>query len=237
MLQQMQQNQVSGTSDASGFFSSLNSRGREVLGRTQRKRNLRKNYHLFHEGDSANMFFEIKKGLARTCRLSAGAKDQTFEINREGDIIGLRDCLTENKYNRSCVCMMDTEVFVYSLADLKEIMKVDPAFQQKVLRYMAESWCAAENRVHSLCTKGVHGRLAELLLSLPRKQGDEVKLDFTRETMASMLGTSTETIIRALSDFKARNWVDVNKGLARITNRLELARVAGLEEVRTAVAV
>ncbi|MCE9596740.1 MAG: Crp/Fnr family transcriptional regulator [Spirochaetia bacterium] len=218
-----------------GFFSRLTKSGSAVLERIRRKRILRKNHHLLHEGDDAGQFFEIVQGMVRIYRTTREAKEQTLEIHRAGDLAGLRDCLGQTTFHHSAVCMEDCEVYVYTLANLQEILAADPAFHRVIASWLASGWVASENRVHSLCTKPVHGRLAELILSLG-SQNDSICFDFTRETLASLLGTSTETIIRALSDFKSRHWIEVEKRSVRICNPAELMRLAEMHDRGLAVA-
>lgn len=217
------------------FFANLNKAGQAALDRIRRQRLLRKNHHLLHEGDPSTQFFEIVRGVVRIYRTTADAKEQTLEIRRSGDLVGLRDCLARTPYNYTAVCMEECEVYVYTLANLQEILGCDPSFSNALIDWLASSWIASEKRVHSLCTKPVHGRLAEFILSIEADQ-DRICFDYTRETLASMLGTSTETIIRALSDLKSRGWIEIEKRYVRICDRKELMRLAELQERNMAVA-
>lgn len=53
----------------------------------------------------------------------------------------------------------------------------------------------------------------------------EVEFPLTRETVASLIGTTTESVIRTLSDFKARGWIEFANGKIRIINEKELIRL------------
>jgi CRP/FNR family transcriptional regulator len=78
---------------------------------------------------------------------------------------------------------------------------------------MAKEWRESESQVVSLGTKQVHSKLAELLITLKDAAGgsDEIEIKMTREVLASIIGTTTETLVRALTDFKNRNIVHVEK--------------------------
>ncbi len=53
----------------------------------------------------------------------------------------------------------------------------------------------------------------------------EVEFPLTRETVATLIGTTTESVIRTLSDFKARGWIEFQGSRIRILNEAELKRL------------
>ena len=110
----------------------------------------------------------------------------------------------------------------------KSLIKADDQFQIEIVKYLAEEWKGIENHVHSMGTKQVHSRLAELLILFHVASGtdEEVSINVTREVMASCIGTTKETIIRSLTDFKDRNWIRIEKNKIEILNKKALSRLA-----------
>lgn len=53
----------------------------------------------------------------------------------------------------------------------------------------------------------------------------EVRMDLTRELVGSLLGTTTESVIRTLSDFRDRGWISLGKGKVTLTKRDELEKL------------
>ncbi len=79
-------------------------------------------------------------------------------------------------------------------------------------------------------TKKLHARLAELLLLLADE--DETRtISLTRELMSTMVGSTTETIVRALSDFKDRKWVEVEKNRITLLDRAALKEMAQVDQL------
>ena len=69
------------------------------------------------------------------------------------------------------------------------------------MKYLAEEWKEMENHVHSMGTKQIHSRLAELLITFHGASGSddtELNINVTREVMATCIGTTTETLIHYL---------------------------------------
>lgn len=110
-------------------------------------------------------------------------------------------------------------------------MKDDPNLQLEILKQMAIEWKQLEDQTVALGTKQVHSKLAELLISFQTasENGTEIELNLTREIMASMVGTTTETLVRALSDFKNRDWIEIQKNRIRFLNMEALRGISNLE--------
>ena len=102
------------------------------------------------------------------------------------------------------------------------------------MKYLAEEWKETENHVHSMGTKQIHSRLAELLITFhdaTAQKDPELNINVTREVMASCIGTTTETLIRSLADFKDRNWIKIEK------NKIELLNLKALYSLSEASVV
>ena len=168
---------------------------------------------IFKETEKIMGFYCIKSGLVRTYKTSGAGKEQTFQIAGKGKWLGFRDIISGEESNHSSVCL---------------------EFQIEVMKYLAEEWKEMENHVHSMGTKQIHSRLAELLITFHGAAGSddpELNINVTREVMATCIGTTTETLIRALADFKDRNWIKIEK------NKIELLNLKALYNLSEASAV
>ncbi|MCC5815765.1 MAG: Crp/Fnr family transcriptional regulator [Leptospira sp.] len=189
-----------------------------------------KNSLIFKTGDPATGFYFLKKGLVRSFKQSAG-KEQTFHIRGPGDWIGFRDALAGDVYFHSTECLEDVEACFIDKILAQHLIHDDVNFQTEVFRQMAKEWRESETQVVSLGTKQVHSKLAELLLTLKKGSGgsSELELKITREVLASIIGTKTETLVRALTDFKNRDIVRVDKNRIIINNTDALLTLSEIE--------
>lgn len=213
------------------LLAHINMAGRDLVLKSAVERRFPKNHILFHEGDSVNFFYIVKSGMLRTCRSGSNSKEHILDIYRAGDIVGLRETLAGGNHPHSCVCMHETIVAVIDATIIFQLLQIDPHFNSFLFMHLAKESRSTEDRLYSLATKSVHERLAELIMQMHEKNnGKEFAVDFTREAMASMLGTSTETVVRALSDFKARQWIATSKETMRVLNPHELSKLASLSD-------
>ncbi len=180
---------------------------------------------IFKESEKMSGFYCIQSGLVRTFKTSGSGKEQTFQIAGKGKWLGFRDIISGEESNHSSVCLEDVEVCFIPKETITKLIKSDEKFQIEVMKYLAEEWKEMENHVHSMGTKQIHSRLAELLITFHGASGSddtELNINVTREVMATCIGTTTETLIRALADFKDRNWIKIEK------NKIELLNLKAL---------
>lgn len=188
---------------------------------------------IFKEHDKVEGFYCIQSGLVRTYKTSGSGKEQTFQIASRGKWLGFRDVISGGEYNHSSVCLEDVEVCYIPKEAVTSLIKSDEHFQIEVMKYLAEEWKEMENHVHSMGTKQIHSRLAELLITFHDASGTNdpsLNINVTREVMATCIGTTTETLIRALADFKDRNWIKIEK------NKIELLNLKALYNLSEATA-
>jgi CRP-like cAMP-binding protein len=88
----------------------------------------------------------------------------------------------------------------------------------------------ANSFITDIAQKTVRERLAEVLLFLVNDFGlDEqqfLRISLTREELANIVGTATESVIRLLSEFKSDNLVELNGRKIRITNAKGLEKIS-----------
>ena len=65
-----------------------------------------------------------------------------------------------------------------------------------------------EERLVNLAYNSVRKRVADSLLTIQKRSGHN-QFSFSREDLASMVGTATESVIRTLSDFKDEKLIDI----------------------------
>ena len=217
-----------------GVFKCVGSKTLESVSKKKTFLDKKKKEIIFKEHDKVSGFYCIQSGLVRTYKLAGTGKEQTFQIASRGKWLGFRDVISGGEYNHTSVCLEDVEVCFISKETVTNLIKSDETFQIEVMKYLAEEWKETENHVHSIGTKQIHSRLAELLITFhdaTAQKYPELNINVTREVMASCIGTTTETLIRSLADFKDRNWIKIEK------NKIELLNLKALYSLSEASVV
>jgi CRP-like cAMP-binding protein len=88
----------------------------------------------------------------------------------------------------------------------------------------------ANEYITDIAQKTVRERLAEILVHLKDSFGIDVdnalQISLTREELANIVGTATESVIRLLSEFKADKLIEINGRKIKILNYQALRKIA-----------
>ena len=112
---------------------------------------------------------------------------------------------------------LEKDGFTYSLYEksyIQKLVKDEPTIAYNIISKLGKDLGAAEYRLTSFSQKNVRERLAELLLVLQESYGEKVdnktklNIKLTREEMASIIGTASETLIRFFTEFKNENIIE-----------------------------
>ncbi|MFM8742370.1 MAG: Crp/Fnr family transcriptional regulator, partial [Cytophagales bacterium] len=110
----------------------------------------------------------------------------------------------------------------------------NPVFMRKVVKEVCKEMGIMEERMSEIAHKSVRERLAGSLLMLKETYGMEgekselIDIALSREDLASIVGTASETIIRLLSEMKSENIIAFEGKKIRVLDAKKLARQADL---------
>ena len=82
-----------------------------------------------------------------------------------------------------------------------------------------------EERLMKLAYNSVRKRVADALLIVKSRNSDLDTFSISREDLASIAGTATETVIRTLSDFKDEKLLDIKEKQIILLDSSKLARL------------
>lgn len=194
----------------------------------------KKNQVIFHEGTRPLGVFCINSGKVKIYKTGAEGKDQIIQILTAGELMGYRSMLSEEPYPVSAESLEDTTLCFIPKSDFLEVLKNDSDLTQRILRSMSQDLGTMADSVTTLAQKPVRERLAGALLMLKDTYGLDahdngpVEINLTREDLANIVGTATETLIRLLHDFKEEQLIETQGRKIRVLEPEKLVRVGNL---------
>lgn len=194
-------------------------------------RHYRRGDVLYQEGNRINGFYCINKGIIKVFKTGLDGKEQIIRFAKKGDIIAYRSvisnepaCTTAEVIEDSYVCFIPSEI-------LFAFVKTNPSFSFELMKLTCHELEEANSYITDIAQKTVRERLAEILLHLVGEFGLDdnhyLKISLTREELANIVGTATESVIRLLSEFKSDKLIELHgrkikiidpKGLEKISN-------------------
>ena len=191
---------------------------------------IKKGEALFEEGDHINGVFCIKDGVCKVSKMSENGKNQIVNLIQRGDLIGERSLISDEVSNLNAVALEDMEVCFIPKEEIMKDLEKNPDFTMDFLKTMASSLKNADNIIVDMAQKSVKQRLAETLLNLEDKFGTTeegtINIHLSREDIANIIGTATESAIRLLSGLKKSGPIAFFKKEIKILDKRELSKIA-----------
>ncbi|WP_166386973.1 MULTISPECIES: Crp/Fnr family transcriptional regulator [unclassified Polaribacter] len=191
---------------------------------------IKKGEAIFEEGERLKGVFCIKDGVCKVSKMSENGRNQIISLVTKGDLLGERSLISDEVSNLKAVALNDMEVcFIPKEEILKDLSK-NPNFTMNVLKDMAQTLKQADNVIVDMAQKTVKQRLAETLLNLHKKFGTNadgsINIHLSREDIANIIGTATESAIRLLSELKKKKIIEFKGKDISILNSIELDKIA-----------
>lgn len=192
-------------------------------------RSYKKGDIIFSENEMLNGVYCVRKGICKLTKLSANGKDQTVKLLGEGELIGQRSIISEERTNLSAIALNEVRVCFVPKEQILSSIKSNQEFSFKVLQNLAQDLREAEDDLINMAQKTVRQRLAEALIYVSNSFGVTkdgfLNVNLSREEYASIVGTATESTIRILSQFKKEGLISTQGKKIKIENLNGLERV------------
>ncbi|CAM1369578.1 Crp/Fnr family transcriptional regulator [Tenacibaculum litoreum] len=197
-------------------FNSLKALTKEELIRItgcKTSKKIKKGEVLFDEGEYINGVFCVKDGVCKVSKMSDNGRDQIIHLIKKGDILGERSLINNEASNLKAIAVNDMEVCFIPKEEILRDLENNSNFSMDVLKKMANSLKKADDVIVDMAQKTVKQRLAATLLLLDAKfdknENGSININLSREDIANIIGTATESAIRLLSEFKKKKLIDL----------------------------
>ena len=190
---------------------------------------VKKGETVFDEGDALNGIYCIKDGICKLSKLSDNGKDQIVKLVKKGELLGQRSLISEESTNLSAVAVEDMQVCFIPKQEILQFFNENNQFSLNMMKSVCGDLKDADDNMVNLAQKTVKQRLAETLLKLESDFGihddGSLKIQLSREEIAGMIGTATESCIRLLSEFNKEGWISLQGKKITLSNKKELQRL------------
>lgn len=188
----------------------------------------RKKETIYVEGNYPKGIYFINSGKVKTFRSNDDGKEFITGMYNAGDFFGYLPLLEESQYPDTAVALEDADVYLIPKDDFFSLITKNSEVARKFIKMLSGSLHEKEDQLLKLAYNSVRKRVAEALVNLHKRYNsntDNVSINLSREDLASMVGTSQETAIRTLSDFKDEGLIAIKGGKIDILNPEKLARL------------
>jgi CRP-like cAMP-binding protein len=191
---------------------------------------IKKGDTIFSEGEQVNGIFCIKDGVCKLSKLSQNGKEQIVKLITKGELLGQRSMISDEAVNLSAVALEDMEVCFIPKVDIMGFFDKNNQFSMNVMKNICGDLKESEAHTVSMAQKTVKERLAETLLyletSFGKNEDGSLHIQLSRDELAGMIGTATESCIRLLSEFKKLNLIALSGKSITIIDSAKLKKLA-----------
>lgn len=187
---------------------------------------------IYREGSRLTGFYCVTRGIIKIFKTGIDGKEQIIRFAKKGDIIAYRSllsqelaCTTAKVIEEAVLCHIPYQTLLY-------LIQHNWQFSHHMLQIVCKELREANDYITDIAQKSVRERLAEVLLLLKENfeldHEQTLQITLTREELANMVGTATESVIRLLSEFKQDQLIDLQGRKIRYINVPGLSKVANL---------
>jgi CRP/FNR family cyclic AMP-dependent transcriptional regulator len=183
---------------------------------------------LFIEGQQPRGVFVLCTGKAKLSTSSAEGKTIITKISEAGDVLGLNAAISNHPYEVTAEMIEPGQANFITRDALLHFLREYGEVAVRVAEQLSSNYYTAYEEIRTLgLTTSPSEKFAKLLLGWVAGNGDplQVKVTFTHEEIAEMIGTTRETVSRLFSEFKRKQLVQLKGATLFIRNKAALEKM------------
>jgi CRP/FNR family transcriptional regulator, cyclic AMP receptor protein len=186
----------------------------------------KKKQPIYTEGNHPSRLMYIVSGKVKAYKRNDDGKELVVELYNAGDFLGYIALLEGTTYKETAEAMDNCEIAVIPKEDFEELLHSNWEVAQAFIKLLAKNVADKENQLLGMAYNSLRKKVAEALVALRDKYapGNDkpFSIDISRDNLASVAGTATESLIRTLSDFKSEKLIDIHDGAIVLLNPQKL---------------
>ncbi|HEX9956957.1 MAG TPA: response regulator [Fibrella sp.] len=212
-----QQDQVGGlaaTEQLNQFLNDARQKGDlQSLSVDRKVHAVRKKQYLYTEGDEPTRLYFVQSGKVKTVRTNTDGKELITGLYGPGDFFGYLPLLENSEYTDSAITLDDSELIYIPKDDFTQLLIANPDVSRHLIQLLAGRVSERETQLLGMAYNSLRRRVADTLLRLHDQQPDGL-IQLSRDDLASVVGTATESLIRTLSEFKQDGLIEQTGNVA-----------------------
>jgi len=190
---------------------------------------------IFSQNALPHGIFVVYSGKVKVFQLAENGGEQIVRLVKAGDVIGYRALLSDERYTSTAEALVESDICFIPKDLFFEMMNKNLSISVGLMKLLAQDLKSAESKITGLAQKTVRERMSEALLFMKETYGFEkdnktINVVLTREEIANLVGTATETVIRLLGVLKTERLIDFNGKKIELLNVPKLVVMANLSD-------
>jgi CRP-like cAMP-binding protein len=181
----------------------------------------KKKQRIYSEGNHPIRLYYVQKGKVKVYRVNNEGKELIMKIANEGSFFGYIAMLENSVYRENAEALENCEIAAIPKNEFDELLHSNPDVSRKFIKLLADEIDERELQLLHIAYNSLRRKVADALLILKEKYQDmpeEFNIHVSRENLAAVAGTATESLIRTLTDFRTEKLIDIKDGRIKVLN-------------------
>jgi CRP/FNR family transcriptional regulator, polysaccharide utilization system transcription regulator len=176
-------------------------------------KNYKKKEVVYSESNVPLYLYYIVSGKVKTVKNNKQDKELITGLYDEGDFFGYVPLMENDMFDDEAIAMEETQLKLIPKDFFFQLLHQNRDVSNTFMKLLSKQVKDMETRLLKLAYDSVRKKVSESLLMLKDTYGKESESKFSfpisREDLAHIAGTATETLIRTLTDFKDEGMIEI----------------------------
>ena len=202
------------------LFESLSEADLQSFAELVRERSYPRGSVIVFEEDPGDALYVVAAGQVKVVLVAEDGREVILSVLGPGSFFGEMAILDEGPRSAHVIAMEESNLLILRRDDFHARLRAMPEVAISLLKEISRRLRRADEKIGSLVLLDVNGRLAHLLLRLAdEERGDQITRRLTHHTIAQMIGSSRETVSRAMRGLVGRNVIEVTRTAILLRDR------------------
>ena len=206
------------------IFSSLNEDELSALAGLAAERSFQPDEFILWEGDEPDYFYVVAEGQVKVVKNSSTGREFIIAFFGPGEMFGEVAVFEGKPYPASAQATSACRILAIKRQSFLDFLATRPQVALRIINILGGRLRDAQGRLKDFAGERVEQRLARILLMLASRMGNTLR--FTRQELADMAGTTTETAIRVTGGLSERGIISTSRGQIIIADEAKLKALA-----------
>lgn len=205
------------------LFESLSDTLLADIGRMTYRRAFPRRSHIFIEGEEQTGVYFIIEGLVKVYKMDQQGSEHIISILQKGDMFPHIGLLQPERYPGTAQTLEDTQVLWMKLDTFQTLISTHPEIFLRLFSVLERKIMDLQSQLSAALSGEVLRKLIAILVHLSKMKPvydtqTPLTLTLTHQDLAYMIGSTRESVNRALNELKKEGLIDYRRGEVVLLN-------------------
>ncbi len=181
---------------------------------------------IFRQNSGTSHLMFVKSGLVKVYKERKDGRAYILKIHTSGEFLGLLSFYGNSIHQFSASAVEECEIGYIDIQVFNRILKKNGTFATELIRLVSTEGLFMFEKLLRLSHKQLPGRIADVILYFSDiiYKNEEFDFPLTRRELAELAGTTKESFIRTLAEFKNDKIIELNGSHVKIKS-MKIVRI------------